>query len=61
MELGVGVRGPEPVQHHWIIAGLMNASDDRTPCSRSLLSRRQRPSQANVRSTVQRIGSRTQP
>ena len=39
----------------------MNDSDDRTLFSRSLLSRRHRPSQANVRSTVQRIGSFTQP
>src|SRR3954463_7509824 len=39
------------------MASLRNDSDDRTLFSRSLLSRRQRPSQANVRSTVHRIGS----
>ena len=43
------------------MANLMNDSDDSTLFSRSLLSRRHRPSQANVRSTVQRIGSFTQP
>ena len=43
------------------MANLTNASDERTLRSRSLLSRRHLPSHANVRSTVQRIGSRTQP
>src|SRR5437763_1713173 len=43
------------------MASLMNDSDDRTLFSRSLLRRRQLPSQAKVRSTVQRIGSFTQP
>ena len=43
------------------MANLMNASDDSTLFSRSRLSRRHRVSQANVRSTVQRIGNRTQP
>lgn len=43
------------------MASLIIASDDRTVFSRSLVSRRQRPSQANVRSTVQRISSTTQP
>ncbi len=45
----------------WIIANLTNASDDLTLFSRSLLNRRHFPSHANVRSTVQRIGSSTQP
>src|SRR5512135_2146691 len=39
----------------------MNDSDDRTLFTRSLLSRRHRPSQANVRSTVHRIGNFTHP
>src|SRR3954454_9110016 len=39
----------------------MNDSDDSTLFSRSLLRRRHRPSQANVRSTVHRIGNFTQP
>ena len=43
------------------MASLTNASDDSTLRSRSLLSRRHLPSQANVRSTVQRSGSFTQP
>ena len=43
------------------MANLMNASADSTLFSRSLLSRRHLPSQANVLSTVQRIGKRTQP
>src|SRR5512135_285056 len=43
------------------MASLTNASDDRTLLSRSLLRRRHRPSHANVRSTVHRIGNRTQP
>lgn len=46
---------------NWIIASLMNDSDDRTLFSRSLLRRRHRPSQAKVRSTVHRIGSFTHP
>ena len=45
----------------WIMASLMNASDDSTLRSRSLLSRRHLPSQANVRYTVQRSGRSTQP
>src|SRR3954463_1067646 len=39
----------------------MNDSDDKVLFSRSLLSRRQSPSHAKVRSTVHRIGKRTQP
>src|SRR5512147_441 len=39
----------------------MNDSDDRTLFSRALLRRRHRPSHANVRSTVHRIGSFTRP
>ncbi len=45
----------------WIMANLTNASEDRTLFSRSLLSRRHLPSQANVRSTVHRIGNFTHP
>lgn len=43
------------------MANLMNASDDNTLRSRSLLNRQHLPSQANVRSTVHRMGSLTQP
>ena len=43
------------------MASLMNASEESTVRSRSLLSRRHLPSHANVRSTVHRIGSLTQP
>src|SRR3954468_4139430 len=45
----------------WIMASLTNDSDDSTLFSRSLLRRRHRPSQGNVRSTVHRIGNFTQP
>ena len=45
----------------WIMANLMNASDDRTLFSRSLVSRRHVPSQAKVRSTVHRSGNFTHP
>ena len=45
----------------WIIASLTIDSDDSTLFSRSTLRRRHLPSQANVRSTVHRIGSVTQP
>ena len=65
---GLGYRNsgsPSEGSRRWsinrIIASLMNDSDDRTLFSRSTLSRRHRPSQANVRSTVHRIGSFTQP
>ncbi len=46
---------------NWIMANLMNASDDRTVRSRSVLNRRHFPNHANVRSTVYRIGNFTQP
>lgn len=43
------------------MAHLMNAPDDRTLFPRALVSRRHRPSHANVRSTVHRRGSFTHP
>ena len=45
----------------WIMASLTIDSDESTLFSRSTVRRRHVPSQANVRSTVQRIGSLTQP
>jgi hypothetical protein len=43
------------------MASRRKASAVRVRVSTSLASRRQRPSQANVRSTIQRLGSTTKP
>ena len=61
VELGIRFFCASRLSIRWIIANLTNASDDRTLFSRSLLNRRHLPSHANVRSTVHRIGSSTQP
>ena len=61
VELGIRFLCASRLSIKWIIANLTNASDDRTLFSRSLLNRRHLPSHANVRSTVHRIGSSTQP